>query len=154
MLKNIIQFLKKEKQTLSVAESITGGNLSSSFISESGASSFFLGSVVTYSKNSKIEILNISSEDLQNNSLVSEYVSKNMAESCKKLFKSSYSISTTGNAGPKTNDSVSNVGQVFISVASKSGIFTEEFNLKGSRKEIIEQTVENAHRILYKNLIK
>ena len=86
MLKNIIQFLKKEKQTLSVAESITGGNLSSSFISESGASNFFLGSVVTYSKNSKIEILNISSEDLQNNSLVSEYVSKNMAESCKKLF--------------------------------------------------------------------
>ena len=81
--------------------------------------------MVTYSKNSKIEILNISSEDLQNNSLVSEYVSKNMAESCKKLFKSSYSISTTGNAGPKTNDSVSNVGQVFISVASKSGIFTE-----------------------------
>lgn len=154
MLKNIIQFLKKEKQTLSVAESITGGNLSSSFISESGASSFFLGSVVTYSKKSKIEILNISSEDLQNNSLVSEYVSKNMAESCKKLFKSSYSISTTGNAGPKTNDSVSNVGQVFISVASKSGIFTEEFNIKGTRKEIIEQTVENAHRILYKNLIK
>ena len=154
MLKNIIQFLKKEKQTLSVAESITGGNLSSSFISESGASSFFLGSVVTYSKNSKIEILNISSEDLQNNSLVSEYVSKNMAESCKKIFKSSYSISTTGNAGPKTNDSVSNVGQVFISVASKSGIFTEEFNFEGNRKEIIEQTVENAHRILYKNLIK
>lgn len=154
MLKNIIQFLKKEKQTLSVAESITGGNLSSSFISESGASSFFLGSVVTYSKNSKIEILNISSEDLQNNSLVSEYVSKNMAESCKKLFKSSYSISTTGNAGPKTNDSVSNVGQVFISVASKSEIFTEEFNFKGTRKEIIEQTVENAHKILYKNLIK
>ena len=154
MLKNIIQFLKKEKQTLSVAESVTGGNLSSSFISESGASSFFLGSVVTYSKNSKIEILNISSEDLQNNSLVSEYVSKNMAESCKKLFKSSYSISTTGNAGPKTNDSVSNVGQVFISVASKSGIFTEEFNFEGNRKEIIEQTVENAHRILYKNLIK
>ena len=154
MLKNIIQFLKKEKQTLSVAESITGGNLSSSFISESGASSFFLGSVVTYSKNSKIEILNISSEDLQNNSLVSEYVSKNMAESCKKLFKSTYSISTTGNAGPKTNDSVSNVGQVFISVASKSGIFTEEFNFEGNRKEIIEQTVENAHRILYKNLIK
>ena len=154
MLKNIIQFLKKEKQTLSVAESITGGNLSSSFISESGASDFFLGSVVTYSKNSKIEILNISSEDLQNNSLVSEYVSKNMAESCKKLFKSSYSISTTGNAGPKTNDSVSNVGQVFISVASKSGIFTEEFNFEGNRKEIIEQTVENAHRILYKNLIK
>jgi len=154
MLKNIIQFLKKEKQTLSVAESITGGNLSSSFISESGASSFFLGSVVTYSKNSKIEILNISSEDLQNNSLVSEYVSKNMAESCKKLFKSSYSISTTGNAGPKTNDSVSNVGQVFISVASKCGIFTEEFNFKGTRKEIIEQTVENAHKILYKNLIK
>ena len=154
MLKNIIQFLKKEKQTLSVAESITGGNLSSSFISESGASSFFLGSVVTYSKKSKIEILNISSEDLQNNSLVSEYVSKNMAESCKKLFKSYYSISTTGNAGPKTNDSVSNVGQVFISVASKSGIFTEEFNFKGTRKEIIEQTVENAHKILYKNLIK
>ena len=154
MLKNIIEFLKKEKQTLSVAESVTGGNLSSSFISESGASSFFLGSVVTYSKNSKIEILNISSEDLQNNSLVSEYVSKNMAKSCKKLFKSSYSISTTGNAGPKTNDSVSNVGQVFISVASKSGIFTEEFNFKGNRKEIIDQTVENAHKILYKNLIK
>ena len=154
MLKNIIQFLKKEKQTLSVAESITGGNLSSSFVSESGASSFFLGSVVTYSKNSKIEILNISSEDLQNNSLVSEYVSKNMAQSCKKLFKSSYSISTTGNAGPKTNDSVSNIGQVFISVVSKNGIFTEEFNFKGSRKEIIEQTVENAHKILNKNLIK
>ena len=69
-------------------------------------------------------------------------------------FKSSYTISTTGNAGPKTNDSVSNVGQVFISVASKSGIFTEEFNFKGTRKEIIEQTVENAHKILYKNLTK
>lgn len=77
-----------------------------------------------------------------------------MAESCKKIFKSTYSISTTGNAGPKTNDSLSNVGQVFISVASKSGIFTEEFNFKGTRKEIIEQTVENAHKILYKNLIK
>ena len=108
--------------------------MSSSFISESGASSFFLGSVVTYSKNSKIEILNISSEDLQNNSLVSEYVSKNMAESCKKLFKSSYSISTTGNAGPKTNDSVSNVGQVFISVASKA-----EFSLKSLISRVLEK---------------
>lgn len=154
MIKNIIEFLKKEKQTLSIAESITGGNLSSSFISESGASSFFLGSVVSYSKNSKIEILKISSEDLQKNSLVSECVCKNMAESCKKLFKSTYSISTTGNAGPNTNDSVSNVGQVFISVASRNGIFTKEFNFKGTRKEIIKQTVENAHKILCENLIK
>ena len=70
------------------------------------------------------------------------------------VLNTDYCISTTGNAGPSTNDDFSKVGQIFISIATPQKIITEELSLTGSREEIIEIVVEKTHKLLLKNLIE
>ena len=98
MIKTIFDVLNSKKLTISVAESITGGALSKQLMSLAGSSSFFKGSVVTYSDESKIEILKIEKEKIRKHSAVSQQISALMASNVKNLFKSDIGFSTTGNA--------------------------------------------------------
>ena len=140
--------------TLSTVESVTGGKLSNSIIKKAGASKFFKGSLVTYSIESKINILQINEDLIHKFSPVSKEISYEMVKSGKKILNTDYCISTTGNAGPSTNDDFSKVGQIFISIATPQKIITEELSLTGSREEIIEIVVEKSHKLLLKNLIE
>ena len=85
---------------------------------------------------------------------VSKEISYEMVKSGKKILNTDYCISTTGNAGPSTNDDFSKVGQIFISIATPQKIITEQLSLNGSREEIIEIIVEKSHKLLLENLIK
>ena len=154
ILDKIFDFFLINNFTLSTVESITGGKLSNSIIKKAGASKFFKGSLVTYSIESKINILQINEDLIHKFSPVSKEISYEMVKSGKKILNTDYCISTTGNAGPSTNDDFSKVGQIFISIATPQKIITEELSLTGSREEIIEIVVEKSHKPLLKNLIE
>ena len=154
ILDKIFDFFLINNLSLSTVESVTGGKLSNSIIKKAGASKFFKGSLVTYSIESKINILQIDKDLIYKFSPVSKEISYEMVKSGKKILNSDYCISTTGNAGPSTNDDFSKVGQIFISIATPQKIITEQLSLNGSREEIIEIIVEKSHKLLLENLIK
>lgn len=154
ILDKIFDFFLINNLSLSTVESVTGGKLSNSIIKKAGASKFFKGSLVTYSIESKINILQIDKDLIYKFSPVSKEISYEMVKSGKKILNTDYCISTTGNAGPSTNDDFSKVGQIFISIATPQKIITEQLSLKGSREEIIEVIVEKSHKLLLENLIK
>ncbi|MFL2612258.1 MAG: CinA family protein [Flavobacteriaceae bacterium] len=154
ILDKIFDFFLINNLSLSTVESVTGGKLSNSIIKKAGASKFFKGSLVTYSIESKINILQIDKDLIYKFSPVSKEISYEMVKSGKKILNTDYCISTTGNAGPSTNDDFSKVGQIFISIATPQKIITEQLSLNGSREEIIEIIVEKSHKLLLENLIK
>ena len=153
MVNEIFNFLDKTNKTISFAESCTGGALSSSLTMIPGASKVFLGSIVSYSTYSKEELLNIDKSDLDKYSPVSERIAITMAENVKKQFKSDYSISITGNAGPSTDGQKSNVGDCFIAISSENEIFCEKFNVNQSREDFIEAVKNISFQLFYDKII-
>ena len=153
MVNEIFNFLNKTNKTISFAESCTGGTLSSSLTMIPGASKVFLGSIVSYSTYSKQKLLNIDKSDLDKYSPVSERVAITMAENVKKQFKSDYSISITGNAGPSTDGEKSKVGDCFIAISSENEIFCEKFNVNQSREDFIEAVKNISFQLFYDKII-
>ena len=154
ILDKIFDFFLINNFSLSAVESVTGGKLSSTIIKKSGASNFFKGSLVTYSTESKKNILQINKDLLYDFSPVSKEISREMVKSGKKILNTDYCISTTGNAGPSTNDNYSKVGQIFISIATPKKLITEELYLTGPREEIIQIVVEKSLKLLLENLVE
>ena len=154
ILDKIFDFFLINNFSLCAVESVTGGKLSSTIIKKSGASNFFKGSLVTYSTESKKNILQINKDLLYNFSPVSKEISREMVKSGKKILNTDYCISTTGKAGPLTNDQYSKVGQIFISIATPKKITTEELYLTRPREEIIEIIVEKSLKLLLENLVE
>jgi nicotinamide-nucleotide amidase len=150
----IQQLLVNHKQTLSTAESCTGGNIAKMITSVAGASQFFSGSVVTYSAKAKKEILKVSSKTIENYSVVSEQVAKEMAVNCKKLFDTDYAIATTGNAGPTTDKTDKTVGVVFIALATPDRVLVEEFNFGQPREKVIQRASVKSMELLRKEILK
>ena len=153
MIKKIFDYLNVKNKTISFAESCTGGALSSSLTMIPGASKVFLGSIVSYSTYSKQKLLNIDKSDLDKYSPVSERIAITMAENVKKQFKSDYSISITGNAGPSTDGQKSNVGDCFIAISSENEIFCEKFNINQSREDFIEAVKNISFQLFYDKII-
>ena len=85
--------------------------------------------------------------------MVSARVAEKMAENAQKIFKSDYALSTTGNAGPSKGDSDAEVGTVFIGLATPDRIFSKKFEFEGSRERIVEKAVNEAFKIILKELI-
>lgn len=146
--------LVQEGATLSVAESCTGGNISKLLTAKSGASTFFNGSVVTYSSLSKIEVLGLDKSLIEKHSVVSGEVAESMAQNCKRIYKTDYAISTTGNAGPNKGDADAEIGTVFIAIATPFRVFSEKFTLGNHRTKVINKATNKAFEMLYKEILK
>ena len=151
--KEIGKLLTKSNKTLSIAESLTGGLLSSRFTSISGASNYFKGSIIAYNSSIKEKILGVRSETIKKYSVVSSQVSNEMATKIKSLLVSDYSISTTGNAGPLKGDSDKPIGKIFISIATPTELESFEFNFGNSREKNVQKTVNKALELLYSKLL-
>jgi len=151
--KEIGKKLVKSKKTLSIAESLTGGLLSSRFTSLSGASYYFKGSVVAYSSSIKENILRVNPETIKKFSVVSSNVANEMALETKKILNSDYAISTTGNAGPTKGDSNKPIGKIFISIATPNDVKSFEFNFGKNREKNIHKTVNKALELLFSELL-
>ena len=148
------ELLSKRKQTLSIAESCTGGQIAELITAKSGASAFFKGSVTTYATQTKIDVLNVSEALINEHTVVSAQVAEAMASQVQKLFKTEFAISTTGIAGPTKGDALDEVGTVFIAIASPNGLFSEKFNFGNNRKKVIERATNKALELLRKEILK
>lgn len=146
--------LTKLGKTLSIAESCTGGSLAEKFTTNAGASSYFKGSLVTYSTQSKINVLGVSKNDIDNFSVVSSQVAESMAQNALKMFNSDFALATTGNAGPLKGDSDAEVGTVFIAIAVKNRVYSEKFLLGSHRIKVIKKAVNKALEMLLKEIFK
>lgn len=131
--------LVQKKASLSIAESCTGGNLSRRITSVPGSSVYFTGSVVAYSNDSKLEVLHINLKSLTDHGAVSREVAEEMATGVRNYFKTDYSVSTTGIAGPDGGTAEKPVGLVWIAVASMNKVLSKKFLLGGDRERIIER---------------
>ncbi|CAM3198673.1 CinA family nicotinamide mononucleotide deamidase-related protein [Empedobacter stercoris] len=110
--------LKQKDLTISTAESCTGGNISTLITSVSGSSSYFIGSVVSYATSVKTSVLGVNQKDIDQHSVVSEQVAKQMALGACKVLKTNLAVSTTGVAGPNKGEDDNEVGTVWVSVTN------------------------------------
>lgn len=139
----IIKKMKRKGLTIATAESITGGGLGEALTSVSGSSAVFQGGFITYSDVSKIKFLGITKRTLTKETAVSETVATLMAQQVRAQFKTDYSISTTGVAGPGKAYG-QKAGTVWIAIDSKSGTIAVQLALSGTRAEIRHATIESA----------
>jgi nicotinamide-nucleotide amidase len=157
-LKEVIIKKKERKITISIAESITGGLVSSIITDTPGSSDFFLGSVVSYSDFAKNKILNIRDDILTKKGSVSKEVCIDMATNVKEIFNSDFAVGVTGFAGPENTGNGKKVGLVFCGVVGPDGykkVF--EKNFSGNRSEIKFRTAQfvlNKLRIAIDDIIK
>lgn len=110
------EILTERNLTISTTESCTGGEISKLITSVSGSSKYFLGGIVTYATQKKIDILKVSEETLAEHTVVSEEVALEMARGGQNLFGTDICLSTTGVAGPSKGEDGKDVGTVFYSI--------------------------------------
>ncbi|CAN1571610.1 CinA Predicted nucleotide-utilizing enzyme related to molybdopterin-biosynthesis enzyme MoeA [Flavobacteriaceae bacterium] len=148
------RMLTKYNQTISTAESCTGGKIAETLTAIPGASKYFKGSVVSYATEVKINVLGISESLINEHTVVSEAVAKAMALSVKSLMKTDYAIATTGNAGPSIGEAESKVGTVFIALATPNEVIVEEYNFGQPREKVIDRAVVKSLEMLQKEFLK
>ncbi len=148
------ELLVKNNARLAVAESCTGGNISKMISSVAGASSYFVGSIVSYSEKVKINSLDVSKELIDTYSVVSSEVAKSMALGIQKNYNVEYAIGVTGNAGPTKDNTDASVGQVYIAIATPEGVFVKDFNFGQPREKVIQRASVKALELLKISILK
>ena len=147
-VQSVINKIRKSGLTISFAESCSGGNIAAEVIKISGVSDIFMGGVVTYSDEAKIDILNVTKEEIKKFGVVSENIAFLMAKNSKELFKTSLSLATTGNVGPLSSDNRSKVGEIYICLIFHEKVFHRKLNLKSTRVENINKLVFEAFSLI------
>lgn len=144
--------LRKKGLTLGVAESCTGGLLSSAITDVSGSSDYFQGGVVAYADGIKGSLLNVKASTLSSFGAVSKEAAGEMARGAKKALKVDISAAITGIAGPGGATLKKPVGLVFIAVSNGKRTIVRKFLFKGNRKSIKRQSAEAALKMLAASL--
>ena len=139
--KHLSDLLISKGLTISVAESCTGGSLSSSLTSISGASSYFNCGFITYSNQSKIDMLGVSPESIEMYGAVSEKVAHEMVTGAGQRSHSNLAVSITGIAGPSGGSASKPVGMVCIGFFFDGNVTTTTQFFSGSRSDIVSQSV-------------
>ena len=145
----IVSLLKKKKLKLAVAESCTGGKLSSAITSVSGSSKVFTMGLITYSNQAKISVLKIPKQIIKKNGAVSVQCCLSMVNNLSKISKSKVCISITGIAGPKGGSKQKPVGLVYIGVKIGKKVTINKCNFKNNGRTFIQkQTVKKVLNLL------
>ncbi|HAY33270.1 MAG TPA: competence/damage-inducible protein A [Ignavibacteria bacterium] len=145
--------LRKNNLTLSVAESCTGGRISSRIVSVPGSSEYYIGGVCSYSNELKMSLLGVKKETLERFGAVSSETAVEMAEGIRKLTDSDVSISTTGIAGPDGGTAEKPVGLVWIGLSDKNNSFAMKFLFGDNREINIQRSSQRALEILRRHLL-
>ena len=151
--KKIVSLLKRKKLKLAIAESCTGGMLSSAITSVNGASKVFTMGLVTYSNQAKMSILKIPKKIIQKNGAVSIQCCLSMVNNLSKISKSKICISITGIAGPSGGTKQKPVGLVFIGVKNGKKVIVSKNYFKNKKRSSIQQaTVKKALNLILKQI--
>ena len=150
----IVKLLNKKRIKISLAESCTGGLLSSTITSVSGSSKVFNLGLVTYSNESKIKILKISKKIIKKYGAVSEEVCRAMAKNVSKIGKSNISVSITGIAGPSGGTKKKPVGLVFIGIKKGNKISVKKYLFKNRKRYYVQKIAVSRALGLTLNILK
>jgi nicotinamide-nucleotide amidase len=148
MEKVVGQMLMSRNETISTAESCTGGYISQLLTSIPGSSAYFDGSMVTYSYNAKENLLGVKNETLINFGAVSEEVVKEMATGLLQKMKTNYVIAVSGIMGPGGGTTEKPVGTVWVALGSTTKIVTKLYHFRFDRQKNIQLTAMNALNLL------
>lgn len=136
--------LRARREHVSFAESLTGGLIAATLISNSGASEVIDESYVTYAAESKIRILGVRQETVESVGVVSAQCAREMAGGVRRISGADWGVSATGLAGPDGGTEQTPVGTVFVGVAGADGVQAFEFHFDGDRAQVRVQTVDAA----------
>lgn len=145
--------LTERELTVSSAESCTGGNIAHRITQIAGSSSYFMGSVVSYSNDVKEHVLGVKRSDIGRFGAVSKEVVEAMAQGVAKLMHTECAIATSGIAGPGGGTKFKPVGTVWIAAKYGDQLVSECMHFKGSRNEVIESAT-NHSMVMLINLLK
>lgn len=140
--------LKEQGAALAVAESCTGGRIASRFTEMAGASEYFLCGVVSYSNESKINVLGVDAAAIEKHGAVSREVAEQMALGVKRISGADYAIATTGVAGPTGGTTEKPVGTVWIAIATPVGVVSRKMQYGKLRDQNIERASSSAINML------
>lgn len=140
----IFEILATHQLTICTAESCTGGLISAFLTELPGSSSYFLGGIVSYSNELKIDLLGVREQTLEEFGAVSEACAIQMAEGALKETGADIAIAITGIAGPSGGSVEKPVGTVFIGTAHKKKTTIQKYHLKGDRSGIRMESVDLA----------
>ena len=141
--KEIVESLTSRKETLSIAESLTGGALSSEIVEVPGASHILKGSIVAYSNEIKVRELSVPEKLIEESGVVSEDVALAMANGIKARMATTWAISATGVAGPGDHHGVP-AGTVWVAIVGPEIRETVKLALEGDRSTVRRGAVESA----------
>ncbi len=152
LISKIVAKLSSRGETLSLAESCTGGLVSAQIASLSGVSKIFNGAVVSYANHVKSDILDVPEELIASFGAVSEQVALKMAEGARAQLRSTWAVSITGIAGPTGGSEAKPIGTVCFGLVGPSVAQTQSSFFKGSRTEIQEKSALFALNALWAEL--
>lgn len=144
--------LKQQQATLSTAESCSGGYIAHLITSVAGASNYFEGAIISYSNAIKMNQLHVNGDDIEKYGAVSQQVVEQMAIGVRKKMNTTYSIATSGIAGPTGGTDQKPVGTVWIAIASEKGVVSKKFILGKERDINIQRTAVAALGMLKQEL--
>jgi nicotinamide-nucleotide amidase len=139
----VIALLKQRGETVSIAESLTGGSLSKALTDVEGASHVFLGGVIAYSVASKLHDLDVPKATIDSVGVYSKETALAMADGAKRRFGSDWAIATTGVAGPGESHGVA-AGNLWIAIVGAEVRKVEHLALSGGRSEVRSGAVASA----------
>ena len=150
----VANLLIENKFTIAIAESLTGGKISSMLVEKSGISEAFLEGIVCYSNKSKINTLGVREETLAKFGAVSEEVAKEMALGAAKRLGADFAVATTGIAGPNSDETDKPVGLAYIGIYAQGDISVRECLFTGDRELIRYRTSVEALEEVRRNILK
>lgn len=141
--------LWKTKETVSTAESCTGGNIAAALTSLAGSSAYFKGGIVAYTDECKVKYLNVNQETIDKYTVYSEEVVKEMVKGACEAFGTTYAIAVSGIAGPTGGTADKPVGTIWIAVGTADEIVTSKRTAdEGRERNILYATCEALEMLL------
>ncbi len=148
----IVAIMREKKLTMAVAESCTGGMLSSRIIDVAGVSEVYKAGFVTYVNEAKQNLLGVKEETLREFGAVSEQTAREMVLGAIKAAEADMAVATTGIAGPGGGTEEKPVGLVYIACGNNDAITVKKHLFEGDRQQVRESAVKAALRMLEEEL--
>lgn len=148
----ISRVLKKRKKTLALAESCTGGLVSSRITDVPGSSEYFRGGIIAYSNDVKVSVLNVAPDIIKKYGAVSRESALEMALGVKRLLNTDIAVSATGIAGPGGGTKGKPAGLAYIAFVSDKTKNLRKVFFKGSRATLKKRFSDSVLKLILKNL--
>lgn len=145
---SLLRRLRAKGYTVATAESCTGGNIAHRITAIAGCSDCYLGSVVSYDNNVKINLLGVNPDTISAHGVVSEEVVAQMAEGARRAIGTDCAIATSGIAGPSGATPGKPVGTVCIAIATPDGTKAGTYHFPGTRDRVIDRASTTALTLL------